>query len=75
MKVRDLIAALSEHDQNAEVMFRHPSHDYWRNELASEVDGVERALVTWSDYHSQNKVVDTDDERKRERCKRVILIG
>jgi hypothetical protein len=44
------------------VFFAHPSHDYWRTELASEVRHLEEQRVKYSAYHSTMQTVDEDED-------------
>ena len=62
MKIKDLMAALSEHPPNAGVYVRHPSHDYWRTDLAGEVEDVVLLDLEWSEYHRTKRVVRGRDE-------------
>jgi len=62
MLVIDLINQLKNLDPQAEVYFAHPSHDFWRTELASPVSAVEKELVKFNDYHSQMSPFDLDED-------------
>jgi hypothetical protein len=53
MTVKELIEMLSGYDEDMEVGFQHPSHDYWRSVLITEVDGVEEGYAKYSEYHQQ----------------------
>lgn len=64
MKVRELIRELKAMDPEMEVYFAHPSHDYWRSELASEVERVDEERVHWSEYHGQMNTIDEDKVEK-----------
>lgn len=57
MTVGELIKQLEDLDQTKEVYFAHPSHDYWRSELASEVESVGEELIKHSQYHGQMTTV------------------
>lgn len=77
MKVKELIAKLQMENGEAEVCIAQPSHDYWGSLCAREVDNIELADVTWSDYHNTNKVVDDDhiDNYEKEELKSVVLLS
>lgn len=78
MTVKELIAYLEQQDQDAEVFFAHPSHDYWKTELASSVNEVQEAPVKHSGYHDQMVTVDDEDSEKAEargeELKQVVLL-
>jgi hypothetical protein len=61
MKVKQLMEILSGFDEDMEVGFEHPSHDYWRSVLITEVDNVEEGYANYSEYHRQ-LAVPTEDE-------------
>lgn len=76
MTVRELISRLMHEDPDAEVYFEHPSHDYWRTQLASEVCAFGVKTVGYSDYHQQY-ALPRDEERvipEKERPKKVLLL-
>jgi hypothetical protein len=77
MKVRDLIRELSCFDDEQEVCIAQPSHDYWGTTCASEVNNIEIADVTWSEYHRKDKVVDDDhiEHYEKEELKSVVLLS
>ena len=62
MTVAELIEYLQEQDQTLEVKFSYPSGDYWRTQLAKDIEEVETGLVEYSDYHRLDKVVDNDED-------------
>ena len=61
MKVRDLIESLGYMDPEAEVHFSYNYGDHWRTEVAPRVSRVEQALVTYSEYHRMDKIVEEED--------------
>jgi len=61
MTVKELMEMLSGFDEDMEVGFSHPSHDYWRTTLISMVDNVEEGYAKYSDYHSQLAVATEED--------------
>jgi len=77
MKVNELIAQLQMENGEAEVCIAQPSHDYWGTTCASEVNNIEIADVTWSEYHRKNKVVDEDhiENYEKEELKNVVLLS
>ena len=62
MTVAELIEYLQEQDQTLEVKFSYPSGDYWRTQVAKDIEEVETGLVEYSDYHRMDKVVDNDED-------------
>ena len=77
MTIRELIEALKGvNDDDMEVMFVHPSHDYWRTQLAGGIDYVETGTVEWSEYHREYQIPKDDekDEEEMERPKHVLLL-
>ena len=62
MTVAELIEYLEEQDQTLEVKFSYNSGDYWRTQLAKDIEEVETGLVEYSDYHRLDKVVDNDED-------------
>lgn len=77
MKVKELIEELSCFDGEQEVCIAQPSHDYWGTTCASEVNNIEIADVTWSEYHRKNKVVDDDhiENYEKEELQNVVLLS
>lgn len=76
MKVKDLIRQLTDFGPEAEVFFQYPSGDYWRTQLAGDVDHVVEATVEWSEYHREWSLPRDEDKdlEKMERPKRVVLL-
>lgn len=77
--VRDLIDYLVCFSEDTKVMFRHPSHDHWRTELAAPVESVNQESVFWSAYHESFKLLheeseDSDDEDS-EYGHEVVILG
>jgi hypothetical protein len=62
MTVAELIEYLKEQDQTLEVKFSYNSGDYWRTQLAKDIETVETGLVDYTDYHRMDKVVDNDED-------------
>ena len=81
MKVAELIEALKDFDPNAEIMFSYGYGDYWSTTVAAGVEWIEEGLVTYSQYHQQDKVVEMDedemdsDAEQDGRVRQVVLIG
>ena len=61
MTVKELMKTLEGFDEDMEVGFKHPSHDYWRTQLISTVDDVEEGYAKYSEYHSQLAVATEED--------------
>lgn len=66
MKVKELIMALEGFDEDLEVGFEHPSHDYWRSVLITTVDDLEEGYAKYSDYHQQLGVATEDEVEEAE---------
>jgi hypothetical protein len=62
MTVAELIEYLQEQDQTLEVKFSYNSGDYWRTQIAKDIETVETGLVEYSDYHRMDKVVENDED-------------
>ena len=82
MQVKKLIEMLSHMDQTAEVHFSYNYGDHWHTQVAPTVESVEEGAVKYSNYHSMDKIVDTDDEdcydeagNYKEDVKSVVIIG
>jgi hypothetical protein len=60
MTVNELIEALQGFDEDLEVGFEHPSHDYWRSVLITKVEDMEEGYAQYSAYHSQLGVATED---------------
>jgi hypothetical protein len=73
MLAHDLAKMLLE-QPNIEVKFAHPSHDYWRTELASDIDSITEEQVKYTEYHRQDKIVDTEYGEEVEGARTVLVI-
>ena len=62
MTVAELIEYLQEEDQTLEVKFSYNSGDYWRTQVAKDIETIETGLVDYSDYHRMDKVVENDED-------------
>ena len=62
MTVAELIEYLQEEDQTLEVKFSYNSGDYWRTQVAKDIETGETGLVDYSDYHRMDKVVENDED-------------
>lgn len=62
MKVAELIEALQNLDQDAEVHYAYNYGDHWRTTVAPVVSEVFEGVVKYSDYHSMHKLVDEGDD-------------
>lgn len=64
MTVSELIEELkyleSQDKGDMEVLFAYNYGDYWRTQVAEGVNEVTEQLVTYSDYHSMDKVIEAD---------------
>lgn len=85
MKVKELREALQRLEAELaaggmEVLFSHTSGDYWRTQVADAIEYIAEGVVTHSEYHSTDKVVEVDYDDEGE-CtpnpehRQVILIS
>lgn len=74
MLVIDLINRLKQLDPQWEVYFAHPSHDYWRSELATPVESMDTEVVKHSSYHDQMTTVDPQDVDQDDAEQQVVLM-
>jgi hypothetical protein len=83
MNVRELREMLQELEAQGkgemEVQTSYNYGDYWRTQVAQGVDTVEEATVTYSEYHSMDKVVDAEDDDGEavaaEGTRTVVMLG
>lgn len=61
MKVKDLIEALSNMDEDAEVYYAYPAGDYWHTTIAGAVETLDEGYVKHSGYHEKMVVADAED--------------
>jgi hypothetical protein len=60
MTVQELINLLKNENPEMEVYFAHPSHDYWRSELASPIEIGNEEYIKHSQYHNQMTTIDEE---------------
>lgn len=72
MTVKQLIEALQEELDDAEVMFAYEYGDYGRSVVAEKVRRVGADEVEWSEYHRSWKVIDDDEAGPG--SKRVVVL-
>jgi len=66
MKVSKLIEMLQDMDPEAEVKFVYNYGDYWRTDVAANIDRIEEGEVEYSEYHRMDKVVEPDYDEDEE---------
>lgn len=70
MTVSELIEELQYLERDGkgelEVKFAYNYGDHWHTQVAEGVSEVAEQLVTYSDYHSMDKVIDLDYETEEE---------
>lgn len=76
MKVGELKILLDKYDEEMEVFVRHPSHDYWKNQLASSFDSddVDIGCIQHSEYHRQFIVPSEDREYDEDKEVKEVLV-
>jgi hypothetical protein len=62
LTVKELIESLEEFEPNTRVVFKYPSGDYWKTELAAPVITLDEGYVTYSQYHNKPKVDEGESE-------------
>lgn len=73
MKVKELIQALQEFDQDDEVHFSYQYGDYGRTVVADAINTIEAQRIKYSDYHNTYRLVDEDEDL--EDTQRVVVLG
>lgn len=63
-----------------DVVFAYNYGDHWRTTVAPGIDTVESGIVTYSNYHNMDKIVEQDDEDDCEMTpkpdqREVIILG
>lgn len=77
--IEELIAELQDVQRTAGpramVYFEYDYGDHWHTRVAAEIQMVEEGSVSFSDYHSMNKVSDEDaeDDTSRPAIKAILL--
>jgi hypothetical protein len=66
MKVKELIDALSNMDEDAEVFYAYPAGDYWHTTIAGAVQTLDEGYVKHSGYHEKMVVADAEDDAEDE---------
>ena len=73
MTVQELIDTLQCYDPDMEVQISYTSADYWRTQIADDIDSIDEGEVDYSEYHQKFRVIDEDDDDQRD-PKTVVLI-
>ena len=74
MKIHELIEALREYDQMAEVHFAYNYGDHGRTMVAPKVRKVEDGMVCHSAYHDMDRLADEDDEGNGKLVEEVVIL-
>lgn len=76
-ELREALQALEAQGQGAmDVKFSYNYGDHWSTQVAADIDTIETGLVKYSEYHSMDKVNDSEEEDfspEDTRC--VVLLG
>jgi len=76
MTVGMLIEELKQYDKNSEVRFAYNSGDHWKTQVAELIKSVDSGLVSYSEYHRMDKVVDpNDDGEMPDEAKEVVILS
>lgn len=73
MTAQELIEILQDLDPETEIYVQHTAGDYWKTQLASEVENGDFGHINHSSYHNQNKVVEEGEEE--DDTKEVFLLS
>jgi hypothetical protein len=81
-ELRDLLETLEATGHGeTEVMFAYNYGDHWRTQVAVTISDATEELVTYSDYHSMNKVVESgygdyqeEQENKADPKNRIAIV-
>ena len=73
MTVQELKDYLSQFDGDMEVKFSYNYGDYWKTQVAQDIDSIEIGCTEWSDYHRMDKMV--DDEDKNDESNYVVILS
>jgi len=71
MTVNELKEYLEQFDGEMEVKFSYTAPDYWRTQVAANINDVEEGCVKYSDYHRMSQV----DEDEDDSSERVVLLS
>jgi hypothetical protein len=74
MKVHEVIKQLQQQDPDAEVHLSYNYGDHWQTEVAPKVGYVGGGVVTHSDYHRMDKVVQ-HDEHEGPPARSVVIVS
>lgn len=81
-ELREMLQDLENAGQGElDVVFSYNYGDYWRTTVANVVDSAEEGVIKYSEYHSMNKVVNTEEDEDGEskplsdKCKTVIILS
>ena len=65
MTVGELIEVLKQYDSNETIFLSERTHDYWRNVIVHEVQGVWQEQVKYSEYHRALQISPSDSDSSR----------
>ena len=71
MTVNELKEYLEQFDGEMEVKFSYTAPDYWRTQVAADINDAEEGYVKYSDYHRMSQV----DEDEDDSSERVVLLS
>ena len=64
MTVAELIEKLQSFDDDMEVQFAYPYHDYWHSIVCGNITNIDIEQVKYSEYHRSDKLVDMDEDEE-----------
>ena len=74
MLVKDLIAILGNYPEDMEVHMAYGYGDYWRTTVAPKIGSVFEGSVSFSDYHSMDKLLELDDDEVDSDSRTVLIL-
>jgi hypothetical protein len=75
LTVKGLIESLGCMDPDAVVVFRYPSRDYWKTDVARVIAATNEDEVVWSEYHRQLAYLREEDDRTDKELFAVVTLS
>jgi hypothetical protein len=74
MNVGELKQILSHYSDDQKIYISYPSRDYWKSQLAGEIETVATEYVKFSTYHNQYQIVEDRDREDENDLTKVLII-
>lgn len=62
MTVEQVISELEQFPMDMEVKFSYNFGDYWKTEVASDINSIDVKLVKYSSYHNMDKIAEDEED-------------